>query len=432
MAIPGQRFEVNLSDGDSSLDQGESDSNGAGAPSFAFIGDIKERGPALTPKPPAAPTSRSSVTGFPAHKKRSHVSAFRRQRTNEGASETPAAQPSSQLPQTTAAAVAKFEQDDRRRIDQENKQRLAAMTPQEVEKERAELLASLDPSLVSMFLKRANLDDGRGDTGTEPIPKRPARSVQPRNTQNNPPLEPPPTSREDAHQIIESSELSTPLSTADLPPKSLPPDLLPARTKTTPKLGMHFPKPPKPPDLDPSSSTFLDDLHTKYFPDLEADPTRLAWMKPLAEDPKDSAYSSSQNSVLPAAIRFSFRGTLLSPKAAAKIPVTKGLHHHGQAPEAAGYTIPELAHLARSAFPAQRCIAYQTLGRILYRLGLGEFGPEGTELRDGLWGCMQQGRVLDSLMAEAGSEGGHTSAKAHATEALWLWRRGGGDVKKAV
>ena len=57
--------------------------------------------------------------------------------------------------------------------------------------------------------------------------------------------------------------------------------------------------------------------------------------------------------------------------------MTAGLHHHGAAPEDAGYTIGELAHLARSTVPAQRCVAFQTLGRVLYRLGRGEFGGRG-------------------------------------------------------
>lgn len=104
----------------------------------------------------------------------------------------------------------------------------------------------------------------------------------------------------------------------------------------------------------------------------------------------------------------------------------KGLHHHGAAPEAAGYTVPELAYLARSAFAAQRCIAFQTLGRVLYRLGRGDFGHEG-ELAEGLWGLMEDGKVLDLLVEAAGSgEQGNRSCWATATEAVWLWRKGGG------
>jgi hypothetical protein len=116
------------------------------------------------------------------------------------------------------------------------------------------------------------------------------------------------------------------------------------------------------------------------------------------------------------------------------MPVSKGLHHHGEAPEAAGYTIPELARLARSAVPGQRCVAFQALGRILYRLGKGEWGVgEGGRVGDeddlafGLWRLFRQGRVLETLEAAAGVEEGvgHRGARAYAIEALWLFEKGG-------
>jgi RNA polymerase II-associated protein 1 len=110
--------------------------------------------------------------------------------------------------------------------------------------------------------------------------------------------------------------------------------------------------------------------------------------------------------------------------------VTKGLHHHGDAPEAAGYTIPELARLARSAFPAQRCVAFQTLGRILYRLGKGEWGAEGSDMATGLWRCVAEGRVLEGLQ-EAAERERHLSAKSYAIEAVWNWQQGGGQLWKA-
>ena len=133
---------------------------------------------------------------------------------------------------------------------------------------------------------------------------------------------------------------------------------------------------------------------------------------------------------------------------AAEIPVTAGLHHHGEAPEAAGYTIPELAMLARSSFPAQRCISFQTLGRLLYRLGKGEFGNPGDggqntvgaedtlgELARGLWGEVEKQGVVEICVAESEGKianGRHVSARAYATEAVWLWQRGGGRRWKAT
>jgi len=154
----------------------------------------------------------------------------------------------------------------------------------------------------------------------------------------------------------------------------------------------------------------------------------MAWMAPLnPEAEEQSAYSPTLDALHVSAIRFNFRGQLLPPRLSSQIPSTKGLHHHAHAPSSAGYTVPELAHLARSSYPAQRCIAYQTLGRILYRLGRGDFGREGEDLCEGLWQQMEQGRVVDQLVeAAAKGDAGNKSIWVTATEAVWLWRKGGG------
>ena len=79
-------------------------------------------------------------------------------------------------------------------------------------------------------------------------------------------------------------------------------------------------------------------------------------------------------------------------------------------------------------------MAYQTLGRILYRLGIGTFGDEEEELAQGLWKCVEEGRVLETLVTEAGrGEGeGNRSCQITAVEAVWLWRKGGGKRMKAT
>ena len=45
-----------------------------------------------------------------------------------------------------------------------------------------------------------------------------------------------------------------------------------------------------------------------------------------------------------------------------EIPTYMGLHHHSENPHMAGYTLGELAHLARSTLAGQRCLSIQTLG----------------------------------------------------------------------
>ncbi|KAI9813533.1 MAG: hypothetical protein M1832_006264 [Thelocarpon impressellum] len=431
MAVRGDRFELDLSsdteeDGSRPLDDATTGQQPKAA-SFAFVADVKERSPSSRQTPPRAPQLKSTTTGFPAHKKRTRASAFRQQKEGQmgrddssmisarragsgDASLAPAGRPPA------------IDELDRRRIDQENTQRLADMSPEDIEAERKELLANLNPSLVEKLLRRANIDDDAESSAFEPPP---------------PPVAPPSGF---SKKTVEDPV--PPISTdhdPDAPPAVPPPDLTPVGAVPPPST-IHFPSIPEPPALDPSSPDFLTTLHEKYFPSLPADPSTLAWMAPLPtpSSPADmlSSYSPSQENLSAASIRFDFSGDILPPRAARSLPVTKGLHHHGDAPEAAGYTLPELARLARSAYPAQRCIAYQTLGRALHKLGKGRFGPDGSELVEGLWEEVERGRVVDSLMAEAGTEaqggGGHVSARSYAIEALWLWRKGGGKRWKAV
>lgn len=141
---------------------------------------------------------------------------------------------------------------------------------------------------------------------------------------------------------------------------------------------------------------------------------------------------------------------MLPPSTSLELPTSLGLHHHADDPEAAGYTISELSILSRSTVPAQRCVAWQVLGRILFRLGSGEFGADGADLVDGLWKVIEREGVVTRMLEEAeggpqhteqagdseGTEnaavrsniGRHASAKAWAVEGIWLWQKGGSEV----
>ncbi|GMF37637.1 unnamed protein product [Phytophthora fragariaefolia] len=50
----------------------------------------------------------------------------------------------------------------------------------------------------------------------------------------------------------------------------------------------------------------------------------------------------------------------------AELPVHSGLFHHGDDPDAAGYTLPELLHLARSFVASQRAMALAVVAKILH------------------------------------------------------------------
>ncbi|KAF2814276.1 uncharacterized protein BDZ99DRAFT_437156 [Mytilinidion resinicola] len=455
----GERFELNLDSDDEEQDapQGNHEAAAQPPPIYDFVGDIKER-VSTTAKPPTAPTIRSSKNGFPTHKKRDRVSAFRQQRaTNATANNqtAPAASRNSEVLRRDGELTR--EETERERIDRENNQRLAEMSPEEIEQEQKELFEGLSPALIQRLLGRATIDDGRNENAFD--------SVLP---STDPPRSPPKPKAEPSNRKVTFDS-----SVSDIPPPTEPaappsPQLQPTTEPTPAPPSIHFPQSPHPPDLDPTSSTFLTDLHDHYFPSLPHDPSRLAWLTPLDPADTSSPYHPSQSALNPSDLRFGFNGALIPPRMAAAIPTTKGLHHHGDAPEAAGYTIPELARLARSKVAAQRCVAFQTLGRVLYRLGKGEFGVEegvvtvdgpvrvardpglagddeedeggegdraesvGSAMCRGLWECVEEGRVVETLVDESEREGGHLTAKTYAQEALWNWRRGGGRKRKAV
>ncbi|KAF4589314.1 transcription factor Rba50 [Ophiocordyceps camponoti-floridani] len=370
-----------------------------------LIGDIVERDSSESSRNPVEfRTPKATAAGFPRHRHRW------RPKSDEANKARPASPPQ---------AAASFDEAEKRRIDRENRQRLANMTPQEIAQAQQDIINGLNPGLVRRLLQRATIDD-------DPTPS-------PFDSQELPPeirIElPENTSKVDAlaHRppTPENKTAKDPYD-EDQAPAQVPADLFPITNlpKTT-----HFPAPPTLPDLDPSEPDFLATLHEKYFPNLPADPSKLAWMAPVPSkdspaDKESPYYPHPEISV--SALRFDFRGRFLSPRVSRSIPSTKGLHHHGEAPEAAGYTIAELARLARSAVPAQRCMAYQTLGRILYRLGRGEWGKtEDDPIAMGVWSSIKQGRVLDSLFEAASGEGGHRGSRAYATEALWLFDKGG-------
>ena len=422
MALRGQRFELDL-DADDLTPKPLIDHAHAPARHVSVIGEIKENIPASAPSPPKL---RVSKTGFPEHRRRINISALDKQRHQHGPSSQlrPAASIVSansvptQLPpsdQAIARHVARkygydFDTKERREISDENKQRIAEMSEEDIEEARAELMAKFSPALIERLLGRVNHDNTPQIQEEEiPVPRfedeRPAVAIS----------EPP---GPDEH---------TGIATAINSPREAP-----SIIENQAGLQIHFPTPPRSSasfiPLDPNSPSFQSDLKAHYFPNTPHDPSSLSWLQDFtAEETEESAYNPSKLSYPASKLRFSFTGALIAPKQSLRIDVIEGLHHHGEDPASAGYTIPELAILSRSNFPAQRCIAYQTVGRVLYRLGKGNFGPEGEELQEALWDVVEKERVLELIMAEAsGRKGGHASAKAYAIDALWLWKRGGG------
>ena len=479
----GERVNLNFDTGAvEKLDQ-EEQQHAPPMPVFpSFVADIQERDSSPA-NPPVAPSLKPNVNGFPAHKKRvPRVSAFKQQRAAKEQQAAAAATTKTQdapQPQTKPRSAFGVDRDEERRaIDEENRRTIAAMSDAEIEQERQDLLSSLNPALLQKLLLRSNIDEGSNERDWDSVPPEsvPTAAVPPPAT-DQAKLEP----QTKTPSTKKVSFTATELEDVAPPPPSQEPAAVPSiptnpsetdATTTSPSApheqptdSIHFPQPPQPPSLDPDDPAFLKTLHEKYFPTLPYDPSTLSWMSPIDLSDTKSPYHPSQTALNPAELRFDFSGNLLAPSVARSIPTDRGLHHHAEAPEAAGYTIPELAVTARSKVASQRCIAYQTLGRILYRLGKGQFGVEspkqntdgpvriaknpevqddddedgewveddvGAAMAEGLWQCVEEGRVIETLTEEANKERGHLSARTYAQEALWNWRRGGGRKRHAV
>ena len=465
----GERVNLNFDTGAvEKLDQEEQ--HELRMPSFpTFVGDIQERDSSPA-NPPVAPSLKPNVNGFPAHKKRvPRMSAFKQQRAakDQQAAAAPKAPAKMQDAPKPRSAFGLDRDEERRAIDEENRQTLAGMSDAEIEQERQELMSSLNPALLQKLLMRSNIDQGSNERDFDTEPPEPAAVAPLLTDQAKPEPQPQtPSTKKVSFAAPEPTKEATSQPAPSLIPatQSSPDDDTASAAVPDAADSIHFPRPPQPPDLDPNDPLFLKNLHEKYFPTLPYDPSSLSWMSPIDPSDTKSPYHPSQTALNPAELRFDFSGNLLAPSVARDIPTDRGLHHHAEAPEAAGYTIPELAVTARSKVASQRCIAYQTLGRILYRLGRGEFGVEsveqttdgpakaaknpevvededgeewveediGSAMAGGLWQCIEQGRVIETLTEEANKERGHLTARTFAQEALWNWRRGGGRKRQAV
>ncbi|RHZ57606.1 uncharacterized protein CDV56_100551 [Aspergillus thermomutatus] len=475
MAFRGQRFTINLDD-DQDLNLDSSSPSLDSSP-FGLIGEIRERSPSAAVPP--APKHPTGSTGFPQHRRRVNQSAFKQRRADKQQEALP---PSLLTPAATLS-------DEKKSIDEENRRQLASMSPAQIQQEREELMSSMDPSLLGRFLRRARIDDNtittseKSSSQPEPEPAPSSSSSAQDASTAKPNKSVSFNVEEDSKTATEKQEPSqlkkTPpavtssvLTPEDLPPAQPPADLHPASEFPSHE-AFHFPTPPREnalPNLDHSSPSFLSDLQAHYFPEMSHDPSALSWLQPPSSDPEDpdstSAYhpASSAEAIHPSALRFSLIGSVLSPTTSLSLPTTLGLHHHGKDPHAAGYTVPELAILSRSSFPAQRCIAWQVLGRILFRLGKGQFGERGSPLVEGLWSVIEREGVVAGMLAEADGApsgptrsaaarnstaadpddagslqtqgtpgpkgasgiGRHASASAWAVEGVWLWQMGGG------
>ncbi|CAG8484160.1 4297_t:CDS:2 [Ambispora leptoticha] len=179
-----------------------------------------------------------------------------------------------------------------------------------------------------------------------------------------------------------------------------------------------------------------DDSHPlvmkkKYFPDISAEPEKLEWMgivstENKAQQQKSQSLSDIQSNVfrpyiagpndpLAASLRFDFNGNVLDKNA--DIAVHKGLHHHGDSPEQAGYTLSELLCLMRSNVKSQRIIPLNIVARIFRKIRSGRY--ENDDLGKGIaaWAI----KLNTPIYLRSALDGTHESANVAAIDALASW-----------
>ncbi|XP_062863836.1 RNA polymerase II-associated protein 1 isoform X2 [Trichomycterus rosablanca] len=94
------------------------------------------------------------------------------------------------------------------------------------------------------------------------------------------------------------------------------------------------------------------------------EPEKLQWMRDVPAPRRKGTKQAMQ-------ARFDFSGSLIPPSK--DLPTHLGLHHHGEEPELAGYSLQELFILSRSQMTQQRSLALNTLAHILSKARAGEY-----------------------------------------------------------
>ncbi|CAL8272970.1 unnamed protein product [Merluccius merluccius] len=226
------------------------------------------------------------------------------------------------------------------KIHQENQARLQTMSPAEILEEQKELLAQLDPRLVDFIkARKAHSDQARGSSSGE------------HNQRDG-------SSEEGAAQTVPS--MSHIISASPVGPQQVPQAVEMEREEEEMEEEEEEPSPPPP----------ITELELPVKPKKEwvhmgkLEPDKLEWTRDLPAPRREGTKKAMQ-------ARFDFAGSLIPPNE--DLPTHLGLHHHGEEPELAGYSLQELFHLSRSQVIQQRCLSLNTLASILVKARAGEY-----------------------------------------------------------
>ncbi|KAJ7045065.1 hypothetical protein C8F04DRAFT_1067585 [Mycena alexandri] len=384
----------------------------------SLVGAVFER-PSTSALAPGASTSTftqsSFKTGFPQaqHRSQNKKSAFARAREAKAAGradEPPVVVPSNPVPPTVGPStpphvVAEPSPPDdwRAQISRENEARVGAMTEEEREEERREILERFGPGIGDVLKK---VRRARAAAPSLEVSNSASTPVSPSTTR--------PSSRaerklrfaevtpSDVH-VYESAPPSPRKKALALPP----PD---ASDTEVVSLGQYSGKVA---DEEPDEGT-PEYIRRRFFPSAPAHNPDLAWMD-------DTLVPSAFASLPPSStLRFDLSGTPLAAPLHASLPTHLGLHHH--APDAdgvqrAGYTLDDVFMMSRSGVRAQRAAGLRMVAGVARWVGAVQRGDADL---DGALKVAEiselKGRVVAAgidALAERGALG------VHAVEVVW-------------
>ncbi|KAM9842185.1 RNA polymerase II-associated protein 1 [Aulostomus maculatus] len=211
------------------------------------------------------------------------------------------------------------------RIHKENQAKLQAMSQAEILEEQKRLLAQLDRRLVEFVRSRK------------------AQSV------------PSSSSSSSKHPEGKSSRENAPLVNLSTESDSSSGAVLFQKSQEVKMEGEE--------ELSPSPALLVKPQKEWVHMD-KLEPEKLEWMRDLPAPRKTGTKQAMQ-------ARFDFNGTVISPTE--DLPTHLGLHHHGEEPERAGYSLQELFLLARSQVIQQRSLALSTIANVLAKAHTGEY-----------------------------------------------------------
>ncbi|KAI8594207.1 hypothetical protein BDZ88DRAFT_402941 [Geranomyces variabilis] len=291
---------------------------------------------------PTVPRGGTSTTGFPTVLHRSE------RKVTEGATSLDAGLASARDIRSTRSA---HEAGENHNIHEENLKALQSMTATEIEEARTEILAKLDPSLVAMLERRAAEKYG--------VAHSKAFVVE---------TESPRASKEQLH--IPEAEMT-----------ALPSDLSRALVEQNAVDRR---------SLAPNNSAEPPLPDASWIPAFELEYEKLEWTSDLPPDDEEVLPSTDASE-----LRFGFSGEVIEKTK--NIAHHRALHHHGDEPTKAGYSLDEILSLSRSTAPSQRAIALRVLSAVIQNIYNGVY--DRSVSRPLLWLLIRKNHLLHLRIA---------------------------------